>query len=818
MNRFFFGIIRACWVISLLLMGFSLFAQENTLQNPDFEAASDGIPLCWQISGSEDAVSRQAAGLTPLEPFSGNASLLLWLQKAGFIRASQRIGIKPGTLYRLSCRVRTDKLKTGGLGAYIGIEETNTISNDFSESTNGWKETTLVFKTAPDQKVMTVFASCGSPLDLVTGAAWFDYFKIEETTTESAFTKPDQAAVEKKYFPADPAPIIVFSILTVILLATVLYISRKQKALFHSRKAHLILAGGLTLVYTLFAFLNLGSFDTPQTFHQPEAAGETVYLDLGRSVELSKVNYFMGLGKGYFSVAFSEDLRTWKAQQRIGQEHKYVIMNWREARPNTMARYIRLVAETVNCEFGEIAFFTPDSTTPLPVSLISGPEAAAVPVTAARLIDEPDRVPYLPSYLNSMYFDETYHARAGYEYTLGRDSSEPTHPPLGKLFIALGIKLFGFTTVGWRFFGTLFGCLMIPLIYAFALRLFKNRFFAFFAAFLLAFDFMHFAQTRIATVDVFGVFWIIALFYFTHRLVTQNPFTCRLRRLFVPIILGGISFGIGAASKWIVLYAGAGVALIVIGWFVWHSFHLFRAHRAAPALIVADYATVFVKRFLLIFSFCVLFFIIISGFIYYLSYIPYIEAHQKLEPAKTSVQLILEQQEYMYAYHANLDKTHDFASPWYAWPFLVKPIWYYTGRAYLSTNEISSISSFGNPAIWWTGVIASFISIFIVLRRRDKTLLFLLAGLATQYVPWIIIPRKLIFIYHFFASVPFIIFLIIYCAKLLMEIYPRARYALFGFTALTFMLFIMFYPVLSGFLVDASYVKNTLTWFPEWYF
>ncbi|NCB31018.1 MAG: phospholipid carrier-dependent glycosyltransferase, partial [Clostridia bacterium] len=70
----------------------------------------------------------------------------------------------------------------------------------------------------------------------------------------------------------------------------------------------------------------------------------------------------------------------------------------------------------------------------------------------------------------------------------------------------LGVALFGMNAFGWRIMGTLFGIGMVPIAYVFAKRLFKRSGYALFCAGLFAFDFMHFTQTRIATVDVFGVF------------------------------------------------------------------------------------------------------------------------------------------------------------------------------------------------------------------------------------------------------------------------------------------------------------------------
>ena len=146
---------------------------------------------------------------------------------------------------------------------------------------------------------------------------------------------------------------------------------------------------------------------------------------------------------------------------------------------------------------------------------ISG-ENVTVPNNSHEWFDEQDMLPDKISYKNSTYFDEIYHVRTAYEHLHGAEPYEITHPPLGKILIAIGIKIFGMTPFGWRFMGTLFGIMMLPLMYAFAKRIFGNSFIAAAAMLLMTFDFMHFTQTRIATIDSFAVFFIMLMYYFMY--------------------------------------------------------------------------------------------------------------------------------------------------------------------------------------------------------------------------------------------------------------------------------------------------------------
>jgi hypothetical protein len=82
-------------------------------------------------------------------------------------------------------------------------------------------------------------------------------------------------------------------------------------------------------------------------------------------------------------------------------------------------------------------------------------------------------------------FDELYFANDAHNDLLGKDYFDP-EPPLAKLIIALGIKLFGFNSFGWRLFPALFGTAMVPLMYLLARQLLASRFFAISAAVLTA--------------------------------------------------------------------------------------------------------------------------------------------------------------------------------------------------------------------------------------------------------------------------------------------------------------------------------------------
>src|SRR3989338_3933898 len=90
---------------------------------------------------------------------------------------------------------------------------------------------------------------------------------------------------------------------------------------------------------------------------------------------------------------------------------------------------------------------------------------------------------------NTYYFDEVYHAFTAKEMLAGNPAAwefwntppagfayEWTHPPLAKLFMALGMMIYGVGPFGWRFFGALAGVGIIIAVYLISLKLFKSTF------------------------------------------------------------------------------------------------------------------------------------------------------------------------------------------------------------------------------------------------------------------------------------------------------------------------------------------------------
>ena len=328
---------------------------------------------------------------------------------------------------------------------------------------------------------------------------------------------------------------------------------------------------------------------------------------------------------------------------------------------------------------------------------------------------------------------------------------------------------------------------------------------AVFAMALLALDSMHFTQTRIATIDSYVVFFIMVMYLFMIRYVQMSFFREPLWKTLIPLGLSGLFMGFAWASKWTGIYASAGLAFLFFLTVYWRAREYFSAEDR-------EKVRGFARKLAITLGCCVVFFVAVPLVIYYCSYY-----WQMLPSGGLTVQKVLDLQITMFNYHNDLEATHSFASPWYEWPLIVRPMWYYSGADFMPADMVSSISCMGNPAVWWTGLAALIVCLWrLAAERKVNQGMFIVAvGFASQYLPWVLISRCT-FIYHYFASVSFLILAIVFVLERIRARDARAfKGASIFLVAAAAVLFAMFYPLESGMPVARSYAM-LLRWF-NWY-
>lgn len=627
-----------------------------------------------------------------------------------------------------------------------------------------------------------------------------------------------------------------------------------------------LIMGVTSVLYGVLAFYNLGSTVAPQDGWISTSAQEQIVFELDEATDF-KFMYYAGVSYNPFSIAVSDDGESWSVDYPCDMKEG-LCFRWNYAlQSQTLdgipryasedpsgvlwlsGKYIRLNACDAGLNLFEIIARGKDGASlPLKVTSHTGANQGLLDEAkpAESLIDEQDTCVGEPSWFNGMYFDEIYHARTGYEHLHGLTPYETTHPPLGKLFMSAGIAIFGMTPFGWRFSGAFIGILMLPALYLLAMQLTKKRSLAVFSMLAFALDLMHFAQTRIATIDSFPVFFIILTYLCMARYLQAdtfavaqdeqpNLFSRAYIRSLIPLALCGAFMGMSIASKWIGIYSAVGLALL----FAAAVYRQFRAGLVAfnydteaggrltdnQRLRVRTAQDFALRRIFVTCGFCVLFFIIVPCIIYYLSYIPYLAP-----TGPVNLRRIISAQEGMFRYHSKpgLGADHFFTSPWWQWPFIMKPMWFWQDH-YEPEGFASTIMCMGNPWIYYIGIfcilallaatVAKYVRMRggIRLRQGDGNLSLAVVsvGFLAQYLPWMLVPRGT-YMYHYFASVPFIILASAWAISHVPDNRRRWRsWAMAAYLVIAAAFFVFYYPYASGALTSVEWMdaaKGFFAW------
>ena len=169
-------------------LGIEPDAHNQTFQNAGFEKPIGDLKevyFGWRVSPAE----RMEVKLDPTQKFEGSRSLRVTFN--GYMNPSlyniyQIVTVEPAARYRLSFRLRTENLKSGGtpeLEIYNAVDEKSiATSSSFPVGTNDWQQVKVDF-TAPQNAeaigIRTIRAFCGSNCPIV-GTFWYDDFKMEK--------------------------------------------------------------------------------------------------------------------------------------------------------------------------------------------------------------------------------------------------------------------------------------------------------------------------------------------------------------------------------------------------------------------------------------------------------------------------------------------------------------------------------------------------------------------------------------------------------------------------------------------------------------
>lgn len=383
---------------------------------------------------------------------------------------------------------------------------------------------------------------------------------------------------------------------------------------------------------------------------------------------------------------------------------------------------------------------------------------------------------------NELVFDEVYYvdgARDFLQTGVEVDGASPefiVHPPVGKWAIAIGIKLFGDNSFGWRFSAALVGVLSVALVYAIAQQLFHSQFLSISAAALMSLDGLHLVMSRTALLDIFLSFFLLLSFYL---LITNR------------LWLMSISMGLALGTKWSALYVLAALGI-----------YLLISRRE------------FIKTTLQ----CG----VIPLFVYLVSWSGWFLSDKGWSRDYSTNPLIswIHYHREMLNFHTGLTTEHSYEASAWNWLVLGRPtsFFYATPKSCGSSSCSQEVLAIGTPVLWWLGLIALFTTVGYFIHRRERNAGLILMFWLSSYLPWLAFPERTMFFFYAIAFQPFMVLGIIYVAEKAFEKVEsraeRRRYFL-GFIALIALCFAYFYPLFVGGVMTYEdwYARM---WFSNW--
>ena len=430
------------------------------------------------------------------------------------------------------------------------------------------------------------------------------------------------------------------------------------------------------------------------------------------------------------------------------------------------------------------------------------------------------------------------------------------HPPLAKQIVALSEMVFGYTPLGWRFLGALFGAATVILIMQLARTLTGSWQVGVFAGLIATFDGVLLVTSKFGMLDIFQIFFVVAAAWALAN--DHEQMRHRLHHAFVTGTMGtsplgprfgfrwwrftaGIFLGLSLGVKWSGLYYMMFFGLMS----VFSDLALRRRYgvkRYVTGTLVRDTPAALASI------------VLVPVLVYIWTWRAWFASdtavyrHAKVDGTIEEGSWLLSLPEPMAGwfyyhssvleFHASLTSSGGHSHPWdskpWAWLVAARPILYY------SNTEVTCLGGkdcremlylFGTPIIWWLVVPAVLWGAWCLFIRKDRRFLVPLVGFGASFLPWLAAMDRQMYFFYAATFIPFVIVLLALTLGQLLGTGPQVRensvtrlagrplhwgtVGVVAYLAAVVAFFVVFSPLLYGYAVPEGYYE-ALMWLPSW--
>jgi dolichyl-phosphate-mannose--protein O-mannosyl transferase len=321
-------------------------------------------------------------------------------------------------------------------------------------------------------------------------------------------------------------------------------------------------------------------------------------------------------------------------------------------------------------------------------------------------------------------FDELQYINSSRALLAHEANPNPEAPPLGKLFIAGGIKLFGDNPWGWRVPSAMFGALALAGFFLWINLLTDSYPIALTAALLTLLNNFLYVFSRTAMMDIYLVAFLIWGLLACTAAVMQDAIRLWQRRAL--FLVGGLCFGLSCAAKWNGVDA-LGIVLLACSILLLLPASRLPSGIQKAATCIREIGVPWLAAALLLAPFIA----------YAATFVPLMHSTGQAFTFHEFASM----NAYIWRFHRAVPGNPPITEPWYEWPFHTGP-----------TRDLSYLV--GNWYIMFAGLLAVLLCARRFGRAIPETLIVTLyAGFLLQ---WGLTPQSCLYYYYYFPSALFL--------------------------------------------------------------
>lgn len=430
------------------------------------------------------------------------------------------------------------------------------------------------------------------------------------------------------------------------------------------------------------------------------------------------------------------------------------------------------------------------------------------------------------------------------------------HPPLAKGIMAIGMKVFGYTPVGWRVLSALAGVAVVCLIAAIARRVGRSNFVGLVAGILALSDGILLLTARTGMLDQFQTLFLLAAVYFLVR--DHEEMERRYRRVFAEGRIGdfpmgprmgfrwwrfaaGVALGATLAIKWSGLYYMAffGIALVALDA---HRRWRYGVSRPLAGALLRDAPPHFFSV------------VIVPVGCYLLSWRAWFGSETSVYRhavesgvvedatalADSPLGLLPDSWlNFLYyhlsvlEFHAELTNSNGHHHPWeskpWSWLASTRGLMYYNPTHKDGTHTVELLV--GTPAIWFPTVLVLAYGLYRLVRHVELAWVVPVVGFSAGFLPWLVNLDRQMYLFYALNLAPFLIIgLALICGRLVCwRLAPTSRHKpvawlqahagivlVVGYVAFAVWNFLFFLPLYTAMPLSPTEWAERM-WLPSWH-